>query len=338
MFDYFKLFCLTTGETKPRESWSLTSLAALHRRRLIVSEWIEFSLRESEANPSRALKLSNNYYGGSNFRVRAVCCTTEPSPRPDEFGGQMYHPPANVAHFVEPHLTQKKLSIFGFLVIWKQAKHLESPVQTKAYVQANLTQNTSGWWVENFHFQKVLPAVHRCGRSNHRLPYTREKYWLMQGRSISISHLHGASVIIVKFDKEAIKYCGNYTSGIVLSSIPFQLCVWAPILSSIPSSTPWDTQNSSINSIRCSPAVGPPRGSVSEICGRIPGATQPLRSRLTTRWKCRRGESPRVHLSPKEGRRSANSTNSSPVPLSRQWTKLRSVRVRIRDRRFAVVI
>ena len=81
----------------------------------------------------------------------------------------------------------------------------------------------------------------------------------------------------------------------------FQFYVWASILSSILSSTPWDTQNSSSNSIRYSPAVGPPRGSVSEICGRISGATQPSRSRLTTRWKCRRGEFPRLHLSPKEG-------------------------------------
>ena len=40
-----------------------------------------------------------------------------------------------------------------------RTKHLESPVQTKAYVQANLAQNTSGWSVENFHFLKVLPAL-----------------------------------------------------------------------------------------------------------------------------------------------------------------------------------
>ena len=36
-------------------------------------------------------------------------------------------------------------------------------MQTKAYVQANLAQNSSGWSVENFHFQKVLP--HDCARS-----------------------------------------------------------------------------------------------------------------------------------------------------------------------------
>ena len=74
-------------------------------------------------------------------------------------------------------------------------------MQTKAYVPANLAQNTSGWSVNNFYFQKLLPAVHRCGKSNHRLLYTvpnnRGKYWPMQGRSISISPLHGQSVILM---------------------------------------------------------------------------------------------------------------------------------------------
>ena len=82
----------------------------------------------------------------------------------------------------------------------------------------------------------------------------------------------------------------------------FQFCALASTLSSIPSSTPWDTQTSSSNSIRYSAAVGPPHASVSELSGRISGATQGMRSRLTpARWKCRRGESPRMHLSPKKG-------------------------------------
>ena len=70
--------------------------------------------------------------------------------------------------------TKGKLSIFGFLVIWKQSNKTsrEPPVQTKGYAQANLAQNTSGWSVENFHFLKVLKAVHTWGKSNNRFYYT----------------------------------------------------------------------------------------------------------------------------------------------------------------------
>ena len=125
-------------------------------------------------------------------------------------------------------------------------------------------------------------------------------------------------------------------SGLLFCFKSFQFYVWASIPSSIHSSTPWDTQKSSRNSIRYSPAAGPPRGSVSEICGRISGATQPLRSRLTTRRKCRRGESPRVHLSTKEGRTKCKFNQFIPTaPLTpvNETAKCKSEDTRLQVRR-----
>ena len=92
-----------TGEKKTEREPITHFTPALKRRRPIVSEWSEFSLlRELEANPSRALKFTNNCYGaGSKFRARAV--------QPSHHGGLMNLADKWITHRLMSHILTNRI-------------------------------------------------------------------------------------------------------------------------------------------------------------------------------------------------------------------------------------